>query len=125
MITLPRAVPIWAHRAPVDMRKSFDTLAARVREDLGMDVLNGGVFIFVGRRCRHAKILWWDGTGLVVLAKRLSKGRFVAPWQRPGTGPLQWTMSELALFLEGSELVGRVTLSPTPWRPDDHRPVFR
>jgi transposase len=68
--------------------------------------------------------LYWDGTGLVVLAKRLSKGHFVAPWQRPGTGALQWTLSELALFLEGSELVGRVTLSPTPWRPEDRRVAF-
>lgn len=125
MISLPRAVRVWVHREPVDMRKSFDTLAAVVRVSMGADVLDGGVFVFVGRRRRSAKVLFWDGTGHVVLAKRLAKGHFVAPWQRASDGPLQWTMSELALFLEGSELVGRVTLSPPPWRAEERQIVFR
>lgn len=125
MIGLPRAVRIWVHREPVDMRKSFDTLAAVVRAVFEVDVLTGEVFVFVGRRRRSAKVLFWDGTGLCVLAKRLAQGRFAAPWQRRGTGALHWTMSELALFLEGSELVGRVTLSPPPWRPEAHAVVFR
>ena len=125
MIGLPRAVRVWVHREPVDMRKSFDTLAAVVRAGMGADVLDGGLFVFVGRRRRSAKVLYWDGTGHVVLAKRLSKGCFVAPWQRAGEGPLQWTMSELALFLEGSEIVGRVALSPPPWRAEDRQIIFR
>ena len=89
MIGLPRAVRVWVHREPVDMRKSFDTLAAVVRAGMGTDVLEGGLFVFVGRRRRSAKVLYWDGTGYVVVAKRLSKGRFVAPWQRAGEGPLE------------------------------------
>jgi transposase len=125
VINLPRAVRVWVHREPVDMRKSFDTLAAVVRAGMGTDVLEGGVFVFVGRRRRTAKVLFWDGTGYVVLAKRLAKNRFVAPWQRAGEGPLQWTMNELALFLEGSDLVGRVVLSPPPWRAEDRHVVFR
>jgi transposase len=125
VIGLPRAVRVWVHREPVDMRKSFDTLAAVVRAGMDADVLDGGVFVFVGRRRRSAKVLYWDGTGHVVLAKRLAKGRFVAPWLRAGEGPLTWTMSELALFLEGSEIVGRVALSPPPWRAEDRQIVFR
>ncbi len=125
MIPLPRAVRIWVHRTPVDMRKSFDTLSALVRSGFGAEVLDGDVFVFVGRRRRNAKVLYWDGTGLVVLSKRLSKGRFVAPWQHPGTAALLWTMSELSLFLEGSELVGRVALSPAPWQPEEQRVMFR
>ncbi|MFO0759613.1 MAG: IS66 family insertion sequence element accessory protein TnpB [Byssovorax sp.] len=125
MIGLPHAVRVWVHRNPADMRKSFDTLAAVVREGMGTDVLEGGLFVFVGRRRCTAKVLYRDGTGHVVLAKRLSQGRFVAPWQRAGAGSLQWTMSELALFLEGSEIVGRVPLSPPPWRAEDRRIVFR
>ena len=121
MIALPRAVRIWVHREPVDMRKSYDTLSALVRVAFSADVLGGDVFVFIGRRRRHAKLLYWDGTGLCVLAKRLSKGHFAAPWQRPTSGALQWTMSELMLFLEGSELVGRVPLSPAPWRPEERR----
>jgi transposase len=125
VITLPRAVRIWVHREPVDMRKSFDTLSALVRMAFGVDVLAGGVFVFVGRRRRTAKVLYWDGTGVCVLAKRMAQGRFVAPWQRPRSEPLVWTMSELLLFLEGSELVGRMALSPPPWQAAEHPFVFR
>jgi transposase len=125
VITLPRAVQIWVHREPVDMRKSFDTLSALVRTAFGVDVLAGGVFVFVGRRRRTAKVLYWDGTGLCVLAKRMAKGQFSAPWQCSPSETLVWTMSELMLFLEGSELVGRVALSPPPWQGPEHPFVFR
>jgi len=125
VIAIPRAVRIWVHREPVDMRKSFDTLSALVREAFGVEVLAGGIFVFVGRRRRTAKVLYFDGTGVCVLAKRLAQGRFVAPWQRPGCDALVWTMSELSLFLEGSELVGRVALSPPPWSPTESAFTFR
>lgn len=125
MIHLPRAVRVFAHREPVDMRKSFDTLEAVVRLAMEADVLAGDVFVFVGRRRRHAKVLWWDGTGMLLLAKRLSKGRFGAPWERSGAGPLQWTLTELALFLEGSELVARGAVSPPAWQRSEQRIEFR
>lgn len=124
MINLPRAVRVWVHREPVDMRKSFDTLAAVVRTAMGNDILGGDVFVFVGRRKRHAKVLYWDGTGVCVLAKRMGKGRFAAPWDRPGNRSLEWTSSELALFLEGSDLVTQRPLSPAPWNPTEHRVAF-
>jgi transposase len=88
------------------------------------DILTGEMFVFVGRRRRHAKVLWWDGTGLVVHAKRLSQIRFVAPWEKRGTGPLRWTLTELSLFLEGSDVVGRVELSPPPIDVASSRVVF-
>jgi transposase len=97
------------------MRKSFDTLAAIVRVEMRRELLDGELFAFVGKRRRHAKCLWWDGTGFCVLAKRMSKGRFFAPWERGGEGLLSLTTSELALLLEGSEMVGRVALSPPAW----------
>jgi transposase len=115
-----RQVAVYAYARPVDMRKSFDTLAVLVKSELGRQVLSGDVFVFVGKTRRRAKVLYWDGTGLCLFAKRLEKGRFAAPWQRRVDGPLRWTMSELALFLEGSELVGRVPLSPEPWLPAGH-----
>ncbi len=124
MIAAGRRVPVYAYGAPVDMRKSFDTLGALVREQIKHDVLDGALYVFVGKDRRRAKVLYWDGTGLCVLAKRLEKGRFAAPWERTTT-LVQWTTSELALFLEGSELVGRVALSPPVWTPGERRVAFR
>lgn len=123
MIALGRGARVFAFGEPVDMRKSFDTLGAIVREQMKSDVLEGALFVFVARDRRRAKILFWDGTGMCVLAKRLEKGRFAAPWERKKPR-LEWTASELALFLEGSELVGRVALSPPAWSPDERRVSF-
>jgi transposase len=115
-----RQVAVYACARAVDMRKSFDTLAALVKAELRREVLSGDVYVFVGKTRRRAKVLYWDGTGLCLFAKRLEKGRFAAPWERGAEGPLRWTMSELSLFLEGSELVGRIRLSPEPWMPARH-----
>jgi transposase len=111
-----RQVSVFACGAPTDMRKSFDSLYALVGQQLGRDPLSGDMFLFVGKNRRRAKVLFWDGTGLCVFAKRLEKGRFAAPWERLDLdGILRLTTSELALFLEGSELVGKVALSPAPF----------
>ena len=117
MIGSTRQVSVYALARPVDMRKSYDTLAVIVTKELGRDMLSGDVFIFVGKTRRRAMALYWDGTGLCLFAKRMEKGRFAAPWERIKDGSLRWTMSELSLFLEGNELVGRVALSPEPWTP--------
>lgn len=119
MIGSTRRVTVYAYRAPVDMRKSFDTLTALVVQGLKRDVLLGDLFLFVSKTRRRAKVLFWDGTGLCLYAKRLEKGHFAAPWSRPGEGPLSLTVNELELLLEGSELVWKVPLSPAPWAPGD------
>jgi transposase len=110
-----RQVSVFACATATDMRKSYDTLAALVTQQLGRNVLSGDVFVFVGKTRRRAKVLYFDGTGLCLFQKRLEKGRFAAPWQMPGERELRWTMSELSLFLEGSEQVGRIELSPPIW----------
>jgi transposase len=117
-----RRVSVFAFAAPTDMRKSYDTLAALVTHTLGRDVLSGEMFVFVGKTRRRAKVLYWDGTGLCLFQKRLEQGRFAAPWRCTGDQALRWTMSELSLFLEGSELVGRMPLSPAPWNPATRPP---
>jgi transposase len=95
------------------MRKSFDTLSALVTQGMGRDLLGGDVFLFVARGRRRAKALFFDGTGLCLYAKRLERGRFAPLWQRAGQGqPVQLALSELALFLEGGELLGRGALAP-------------
>jgi transposase len=125
VIGLGRRVRVFAYGEAVDMRKSFDTLSAIVRECVKRDVLDGALYLFIGKDRRRAKVIFWDGTGLCVLAKRLEKGRFAAPWTLNKKKPvLEWTTSELALFLEGSEVVGRITLSPPEWKPDERRVAF-
>jgi transposase len=97
------------------MRKSFDTLSALVVGAMGRDLLGGDVFLFVGRGRKRAKALFFDGTGLCLYAKRLERGRFAALWKRAPEGqPVQLALSELSLFFEGSELVGRAALAPAP-----------
>ncbi|WPB81821.1 IS66 family insertion sequence element accessory protein TnpB [Archangium violaceum] len=116
MIGSTRRLSVYAYGQPCDMRKSFDALSGLVTQELGRDFLSGDVFLFVGRDRKRAKALFWDGTGLYLYAKRLEKGRFAPLWQREsGVQPLVLTVSELALFLEGSELVGRAPLSPAPY----------
>jgi transposase len=113
----PQRVRVFVYREPVDMRKAYDTLGALVEGPMKKSLLSGDVFAFIGRTRKRAKALYFDGTGLCLLSKRLEIGHFAAPWTRPGEGPLELTMSELALLLEGSELALRVRLSPAPYRP--------
>ncbi len=110
MIGSARQIAVYAFGEPVDMRKSFNTLSALV-VTLGKDVLSGHFFLFVSRDRKRAKVLFFDGTGLCLFAKRLEKGRFAPVYERARNGIVQMTPSELQLFIEGSAAV-RVELSP-------------
>src|SRR6185436_18948809 len=101
-----RVLRVYAFPSPVDMRKGYDGLYGLVEQGLKRSVLDGEVFLFVGRSRRACKVLLWDGTGLCIFQKRLERGRFAALWRDDG-GVVQLTASELALFIEGCELVGR------------------
>lgn len=116
MIGYTRGMRVFALDSPADMRKGFDGLFALATQTVGRDVLAGDLFLFVGKTRRRAKVLFWDGTGLCIYAKRLERGRFTAPWATLRGGPIQMTMSELSLFLEGSQLAGRIALSPKLFR---------
>lgn len=99
------------------MRKSFDGLLGVARQSLKRDPLAGDMCLFVSRDRKQARVLHWDGTGLVIMAKRLEKGRFNAPWEGQRDKPWCLSSSELALFLEGSRLVGHYEISPPPFVP--------
>ncbi len=103
---------VFAYAAVCDMRKSFNTLSGLVTA-MDHDVACGDVFLFVSRNRKRAKVLWYDGTGLCLLAKRLDQGRFAAIWDTEADD-LELTMSELRLFLEGCDVVGKIPLSPPP-----------
>jgi transposase len=112
MIGLGRSVRVFAYAQPVDMRKGFNGLAVLVAQELGQELLRGDVYLFVGRSLRRAKALYFDGTGLCLLSKRLEKGRFARLWGRAEGEPVEMTLSELGLYLEGSELLAKKRLAP-------------
>lgn len=112
LIGSSRVIRVWAWPAPVDLRRGFDGLYAMVVSQLSKDPLSGELFLFTNISRKNCKVLFWDGTGLCLFAKRLERGRF-APLRRTELGgPIQLTASELALYIEGSSLVGKAALSP-------------
>lgn len=78
MLTLSPAVRVFVVVAPLDMRGSFDALAGAVRR-LGLEPTDGHLYLFVNKRRRIAKAIWFDGSGWCVLAKRLETGSFQLP----------------------------------------------
>jgi transposase len=87
VIALPTGTRIWIAAGVTDIRRGFHGLSAQVQTVLRQQPLSGYVFVFRGRRGDIVKVLWFDGDGLCLLAKRLERGRFV--WasvkQRYGT----------------------------------------
>ena len=92
-------VRVYVATDAVDGRKSFDTLCEVVRAALGHDPLSGNLFVFHNRQANRVKVLFWDGNGLVLYAKRLERGAF----RFPGAGQTSITMSsgELMELLAG------------------------
>jgi transposase len=87
------------------MRKSFETLCIVVRDELREDPLSQKVFVFLNRQCDRVKILYWDGTGIWILAKRLERGRFCRP--RPindGEFKIALKPEALEMLLSGIDL---------------------
>lgn len=94
------------------MRKSYEGLHAIVRNELRRDILDGELFVFTNKRRNRCKIIFFDGTGLCILMKRLEQGKFAALWRHCQEKTLELSSSELLLFVEGSELVGKIRLRP-------------
>lgn len=76
---LPASVRVLVCTAPQDMRASFDTLAAVVRDVLREEPQSGALYVFVGKRPTRVKVLWWDRNGYCLLYKRLHRALFAAP----------------------------------------------
>jgi transposase len=99
MIPIPTGVRVWLATGHTDMRKGFDGLAARVQTVLQLDPHGGALFVFRGRRGDLLKVLWWDGQGLCLFAKRLERGRFL--WPQAKDGSVALTPAQLSMLLEG------------------------
>jgi transposase len=98
-------VQVWIATAPVDMRKSFDSLAEIVRSFLGHDPLSGSLFVFRNKTNVRLKILWWDRTGLVLYYKRLERGTFRFPGAKEPSVAID--AAQLLRLLDGLEVVAR------------------
>lgn len=99
MIGPPSGTRIWLAAGATDMRRGMDGLAAIVQEKLTRDPFGGHVFVFRGKRGDLVKLLWWDGDGLCLFAKRLERGRFI--WPQATEGAVHLTTAQLSMLLEG------------------------
>ena len=86
MIHLPASVRVYLCLTPCDMRKSFDSLHALVREHLELDAFAGHLFVFASRRKDRVKILYWDRDGFAVWSKRLEEGTYASAVRRRRRG---------------------------------------
>ncbi|MEM6367687.1 MAG: IS66 family insertion sequence element accessory protein TnpB [Myxococcota bacterium] len=100
---------VFAAAQPTDLSELYDTLAHLVKSELGQDPAFGAMFLFVNRACTRANVLWWDGTGLCILQKRLERGRFAAPWKRAYDGVIRITENELNLSSKAARLRSSVS----------------
>ena len=104
MFGLGAATRIYLAAGSTDMRKGFEGLYGLVRDQLGLDPLSGHLCLFCNKGRNRLKVLYWDGSGLWICAKRLEKGRF--SWPRDGEDLARVTLSqeELSLLLGGIDL---------------------
>jgi transposase len=99
MMGLPAKTEIWIAAGVTDLRRGFDGLSALVQTKLEQAPFSGHVFVFRGRRGDLIKVLWWDGDGLCLFAKRLERGRFV--WPQASEGAVSLSRAQLSMLLEG------------------------
>jgi transposase len=114
MIAASAGVKVMVATKPVDFRKGADGLAALVREQLRHDPFSGMIIVFRSKRADRLKILAWDGSGLVLLWKRLEHGAF--RWPPISDGVMRLSASQLAALMDGmdwSRLHARDVAQPT------------
>ena len=98
-MVLPEHMKVYVYKKPIDMRKSYDGLYNLVRQQ---NVFDGGLFLFVSKNRKRAKCLFWDGSGLLILMKRMEYGRLADIWKRDFI-----SYEELGEFLKGSKTIER------------------
>src|ERR1700741_4156628 len=101
MIALPSHTKIWIAVGVTDLQRGFTGLSALVQTKLEQNPFSGQVFIFRGRRGNLVKLIWFDGDGLCLFAKRLERGRFI--WPQATEGSVSLTRAQLSMLLEGMD----------------------
>lgn len=99
MIGFPTGTEIWIAAGVTDLRRGFTGLGAMVQTVLKANPCSGHVFVFRGRRGDLIKLLWYDGDGLCLFAKRLERGRFI--WPKAENGSVALSRAQLSMLLEG------------------------
>ena len=99
MIAFPANTQIWIAAGVTDLRRGFTGLSALVQSKLEQSPFSGHVFLFRGRRGDLIKLLWFDGDGLCLFAKRLERGKFI--WPKAESGAVSLTRAQLSMLLEG------------------------
>jgi transposase len=112
MIPVPAGVRVWLASGTTDMRKGFDGLAMLVQESLKHDPHGGQLFVFRGKRGDLIKLLWHDGQGMCLFAKRLERGRFI--WPTTTGEAVTITPAQLGYLLEGIDW----RAPQRTWRPE-------
>jgi transposase len=111
MIPVPANTQVWLAAGRTDMRKGFDGLSILAQTVLEQDPFSSHVFVYRGRRGDLIKVLWWDGRGRCLFAKRLERGGFV--WPSPTDGRVTISQAQLAMLLEGIDW----RMPQRTWRP--------
>jgi transposase len=101
MITAGTDLQVFVATRPVDFRKQADGLAAIVQTTLGADPFCSAVYVFRSKRMDRVKLLWWDGTGICLMTKRLESGQF--RWPPIEDGMMKLSATQLSALLEGGE----------------------
>jgi transposase len=101
MMVPGKPVRVLVATRPVDFRKGMDGLAALVQEHLRDDPFSGAIFVFRSKRADRVKLVWWDGSGLCLFAKRLEDGRFYWPPIEDGT--IKLSGAQLSALIEGMQ----------------------
>lgn len=99
MIGPTGTVRVMVATKPVDFRKGMEGLATLVCEAMGSDPFCGTVYVFRAKRADRVKLIFWDGTGMVLVAKRLEDGKF--RWPGVQDAILRLSSAELQALLEG------------------------
>lgn len=102
MIRLPKEVQVFVYNKPIDMRYGFERLSYFIREEIKNDINYGDLYIFLGNNRKRLKALYFDGSGLVLIIKRLEKKGFMNI--QDFNSQLTITQTELELLLHGSVL---------------------
>lgn len=112
MFALNRRTKVFVYKKPTDMRSSYDSLSRLAKDVLRQDPFSGHLFLFVNARRTSLKCLYYDGTGMVIVSKRLESKLFskINPFY---SREIILTPAEFSLFFEGADLNKRFIESPS------------